>query len=223
MQKYIGFIFGPNGSGKGTLAKKLAEENDYTYISNGRVIRDWAEANNRKDLLEMIDEGEFIDDKTVSHILEEKFKTISHNQKLLIEGVPRKASQVSFIAELSKKYNFKPLWVIVLHAPLEVLIDRVKDRVFAPDGHVYHMTLNPPPKKYKLSELYTRLDDRPEIVRKRFEYYITHTLECVSDEYFLNAQIKTIDATKPISDVFEEGRHFIKEVEKLMHDSAFSS
>lgn len=216
MKKYIGFIFGPNGAGKGTLAKKLIEKKGYIHINNGEIIREWAAKNNRKDLLKLIDEGEFIDDLLVEKILTLKFNEIGHNHKLLIEGFPRKSYQVKILKKLSQKYNFVPAWIIILHAPLEVLIDRLKYRVIAPDGLVYNLAFDPPPMHFKMSKLQTRSDDKPEIVRKRYEYYIVHSLECISDDYFLDSKIKTINATQTITEVFKEAIEFVNEVESTL-------
>jgi len=215
MRKFLGIVFGPNGSGKGTLADNLSKELSYHHFDNGLCLREWAKKKNRQDVMKLIEQGEFVYDEIVDLSIKDNFEEISHNKKILLDGIPRKLSQINLIQDLCKKYNFTPLWIIVLHAPVEVLVERLKERVVAPDGKNYHMTLNPPPKHFKLSELKSRPDDKPEIIRKRYEYYITNTLECISDPFFLNSKIHTIDATKPIPEVLEEGREFVKETENL--------
>lgn len=211
MTKLVGFIFGPNGSGKGTLADKLTEKG-YIHIGGGNLIRQWAQKHNRTDIIDKISQGNFIDNDLLSSILEEKLPEVSSSHKLLFEGIPRKKSQIKIVKKLLQTYGYKPAWIIVLHAPLEVLIERVSNRVFAPDGKIYHMTLNPPPAHFKMSQLKMRLDDRSEIAKKRYEYYITHTLECVSDEFFLDTPIKTIDATQSIDEVYSESIEFISQI-----------
>ena len=209
MNKSLGIIFGPNGSGKGTLATNLSTNLDYFHYDNGKHLRDWAEQKNREDILKLIDYGEFVSDEIVDQSIHDKFAEINHHQKVLLDGIPRKLSQVNLIQEFCFKYHYQPLWIIILHAPLDALIKRLKERVVAPDGKDYHMTMNPPPKHFKLSQLKPRPDDQPEIVRKRYEYYITNTLECLSDRFFLNTKVLTIDATEPIDDVFEKAKEFV--------------
>ncbi len=211
MAKLVGFIFGPNGSGKGTLAGKLTEEG-YIHIGGGNLIRQWAQRHNRTDIIDKISQGDFIDNQLLSSILKEKMSEVNYSHKLLFEGIPRKKSQITIVKNLLHDYGYKPAWIIVLHAPLEVLIERVSNRVFGPDGKVYHMTLNPPPAHFRLSQLKIRPDDRPEIAQKRYEYYITHTLECVSDEFFLDTPVKTIDATQSIDKVYSESIEFISQI-----------
>ncbi len=209
MKKTISFIFGPNGAGKGTLARHIAESFDYYHLNTGNTLRDWVSAKRRFDVLDQIDAGEFVDDTILREALEEKFAQVGHVKKILADGVPRKLSQVSIVQEICKKFRYEPEFIIVMSVALEVLLERVKDRVIAPDGHVYHMTLNPPPKHFKLSELHARPDDRPDIVRKRYEYYSVYTLECLSDHFFKNCQISSIDATQSIPQVFSEAEDFI--------------
>lgn len=212
MNKNISFIFGPNGAGKGTLARHLAEKYQYYHLNAGNSLRDWTERNARFDVLDQIDKGDFVADPILKEALEVKFEQVGHFLDILAEGVPRKLSQVALIQDLCKKYGYKPKFIMMLDVPLEILIDRVKDRVVAPDGHVYHMTLNPPPKHFKLSELHSRPDDAPEIVRKRFEQYMTHTLECISDPFFHDVQMISIDATKPIPEVYKIAEEFVNSI-----------
>lgn len=213
MNKCLGIVFGPNGSGKGTLSMNLSKDLDYFHYDNGKSLREWGIKKNKQDILELIDSGEFVPDEIVDTSIHDDFEEINHHKKVLLDGIPRKLSQVNLIQEFCFKYHFKPLWIIVLHAPVEALIERLKERVEAPDGKDYHMTLNPPPKHFKLSELKPRPDDKPEIIKKRYEYYITNTLECLSDRFFLNTKIHTIDATKSINEVFDEAKEFIVESE----------
>lgn len=213
MRKFLGIVFGPNGSGKGTLARNISESLDYFHFDNGKNLRKFARERNRDEILKLIENGEFVDDDFVSDAIHAEFEEINHHKKILLDGIPRKLSQVNIIQEFCKKYNYNLDWIIVLHAPIEILLERLKERVVAPDGKDYHMTLNPPPKHYKLSELKPRPDDRPDIVKRRYEDYELKTLECISDRFFINSKIHTIDATKSIHDVFEESIKFVKSVE----------
>lgn len=215
MKKFLGIIFGPNGSGKGTLAESLSNELGYYHFDNGLCLREWAKKNNRIEIMNIIDNGELVDDDIVDRSIKDNFEEIGHHKKILLDGIPRKLSQVALIKNLCEKFNFIPIWIIVLNAPVEVLIERLKERVVAPDGKNYHMTLNPPPRHFKLSQLKFRPDDKPEIICKRYEYYVTSTLECLSDTFFSKSKIHTIDATKPIPNVLKEGIDFVKEVESI--------
>lgn len=214
MNKTINFVFGPNASGKGTLARHLSEKLGYYHLIASDALKAWASVNRRYDILNTMDQGEFVDDNITFAALEAKFEQIGHLADIIIDGYPRKLSQMNMMRKLCEKYGFKPNFMIILNVPLEVIVDRVKDRVVAPDGHVYHMTLNPPPKHFKMSELVPRPDDAPEIVKKRYEFYVTHTLEVISDPFFKDVKVCSIDATQSIPTVYAEAEEFIKSLNR---------
>ena len=214
MKKNIYFIFGPNASGKGTLSQHLSDKYGYYHLNAGNCLRDWAATNNRFEILDTIDDGEFVPDDVMRAALEDKFTQIGHLIDVMMDGFPRKLSQINILRDICKKYDYEPKFMIILNVPLEVVVERVKERVTAPDGNVYHMTLNPPPKQFKMSELHPRPDDAPGIVEKRYEFYVTHTLEVLSDQFFKDIKVCSIDATKSIPEVFEEAEKFVKSLNR---------
>jgi adenylate kinase family enzyme len=214
VKKYISFIFGPNVSGKGTLAENICRRNGYVHLNNGKQIRNWAKKNNRLDIEESINNGDLVCDEILKFALEDYFTENSHNYKIISDGAPRMYDQVELVINIARKHGYEPFWIIVLNAPLNVLLERVKYRVVAPDGEVYHMTLNPPPQKYRLSQLTTRQDDRPEIVTKRYFQYMRSTVQALTHPLFSGLPLRFIDATLCINDVFLEGSDFVDSIEQ---------
>lgn len=210
-KKSIGFIFGPNGVGKGTLADNICEEFGYYHFSMGVVIGKYANERGHKMIREQIDDGEFVDDEHINEALFEAVENLKH-KNIIFDGVPRKASQVKFIKEICEQFGYTVDWIIVLSAPEEVIVERLTERVVAPDGKIYHLKYSPPPKKYLADQLITRPDDRPEIVRKRYHYYMMHTLESLSASYFADVPTLSIDATKSIGQVTRDAEDFVGEL-----------
>jgi adenylate kinase len=213
--KQIGLIFGPNGVGKGTLAKHLAETCHLTHINMGNLIREWIHTTESHHMQSLIDEGEMVPDPIVEQILNNRFEEIEkkHHKEtvqIVMEGIPRKRDQVSILKNICQKYGYDITWIIVLNAPLDNLLERVKDRVMAPDGNVYHLTLNPPPAHFKKEDLVKRLDDRPHIVKKRYENYVINTLESLSDSFFATVPLFNIDSTQSIAQVFIQAESFLQ-------------
>lgn len=205
----IFLIFGPNGVGKGTLAARLAEKLGFFHLNMGNILRSWIKENNRYDLDEYIDNGNLVPDDLIEVVLEDIFKNIkSHN--ILADGFPRRKSQVRLLQKFVEKHNLHLSGIISLHAPLELILERLTERVLAPDGKVYHMTYNPPPQHFQSEQLKKRKDDRPEIVTKRYEEYIMNTLECLSEDFFKNIEVCNIDGTKSIDEVYEQAEEFVK-------------
>jgi adenylate kinase len=210
-KKSIGFIFGPNGVGKGTLADNICDEFNYYHFSMGVVIGKWANERGHKKIREQIDEGEFVDDEHIREALLEKVESLRH-RNIIFDGVPRKITQVKLIKEVCEKFGYDVDWAIVLDASMDVIVERLTERVVAPDGKIYHLKYNPPPKKYSPDELVTRPDDRPEIVKKRYKYYVEHTLESLNNDYFEEVPTLKIDATKTIAQVTAEAEKFVKKI-----------
>lgn len=211
----FGILFGPNGVGKGTLAHHISEIFGYKVLNMGNIIREYAYEHQISYLKDIMDNGEFVEDEIVEASLIEKLEELrqsSFERPLLFDGFPRRKSQMAILHKLMGLYNLEPEWIIVLNAPLEEILDRVTGRVTAPDGQVYHLTLNPPPPQFKPEELITRPDDRPDIVKKRYKFFMTKTLECIGDQMFLDTPISNIDSRKPIPEVYKEAENFLKDL-----------
>jgi len=209
--KQIGLIFGPNGVGKGTLANHIEEQFNYIHINMGNLIREWIVETNNHTYQHIIDNGEMVEDTIVKQILSNKFKELSHSSSpVIMEGIPRRHSQVAILKEISETYKFQISYIIVLNAPLKEILHRVEHRVMAPDGNVYHLELNPPPAHFSPDQLVKRLDDRPEIVTKRYENYMVNTLECLSDTFFKDVPTLNIDGTQSIPAVYAQAEEFLQ-------------
>lgn len=210
-KKSIGFIFGPNGVGKGTLAETISEKFEYYHYNMGEVVREFADKKGNEEIKQLVDNGILVDDDFIHSSLAEKIKELRYDN-IVFDGVPRKFSQVHFIQELCEYHGYSPEWVIVLNAPVEVILERLSQRVMGPDGKVYHLTYNPPPAHFTPDQLHTRPDDRAEVVQKRYEDYVTLTLECLSHPFFLDIPTLNIDATQSITKVCEKATDFIAEI-----------
>lgn len=215
----IGIVFGPNGAGKGTLAEKLSQELGFGYLNMGNAIRDWL--HNHADTPEgikvrnMINEGDLVGDDLVSNILLHKFANAANQKNFIFDGFPRRNSQMDILKKICEHNNFEVKWIIMLNISLELVLERVSNRIMTPDGHVYHTIYNPPPANIPKSKLKSRKDDRPHVVEKRYKEYMINTLECLSNPYLKDALICNIDASGSIEEVRTEALTFIKNYKVL--------
>lgn len=218
-KKKIGIIFGPNGAGKGTLAERLCIEYDYAYLNMGQTIREWINKDLEKNrhLRKEINNGNLIDDTVVEEALREKFESIhkSKHKDMVFDGLPRRRTQVAFIKDLCEKYDYSIEWIIVLSISLEEVLERVSQRVVAPDGTVYHYKFNPPPAEIDPKTLKHRKDDRPAIVKKRYNELMINSLDCLSHPFFKDVKVANIDASESIEQVFDEACAFLGHYKKL--------
>lgn len=132
-ERYAAFlIFGPPGSGKGTVGSKLAATTCLKHISTGDIFRGLSpESEGGKLFHQYADSGKLVPDEVTVQVfngaLIEKVKAGKYNPSteiLLLDGIPRTASQASLIAQY-----IDVLHLFVLDIPNDqVIIDRLQHR-----------------------------------------------------------------------------------------------
>lgn len=205
----LGLIFGPNGSGKGTLADGLSINlKNYVHLNSGKLIKDWAIKNQNQEIISKIDNGILVDNFIVKHSLESAFRKYK-KRNLIIEGFPRKYSQNKILKTLLLKYHYKISWIINLYLPKEEIIKRLNNRIEdIKTGKTYHSIYKPPPKGLH-KNLQKRKDDNENIIQKRFKFFIQNTVIVLSNPDFLDIPIINIDARKSINEVLNISLEFI--------------
>ena len=212
----MAFVFGPNGSGKGTLCQNIESEIKFLHINLGKLVRDYITRNNRTDLAATINRGNFINDEIISEIIftHKIIQNIEFSpyKGILFEGFPRQLSQIEILKRLIKYKAIEPLFYIELVIDLETIINRVKYRVIAPDGKTYNLMYNPPPKEIPEELLQKREDDDLSVVKYRYEKYQKLTKPCLDDSFFIKLPKLTIDARQSIEDIQNQALEFIQRI-----------
>ena len=124
----IVIVLGPQGSGKSTQAKLLAENVGITHFSTGRLLKAIVEDKNhplhtrvKKDLVA----GRLVADDIVNSLLENILSKGLHSKGLVIDGTPRKIEQVRAIDQILKTYR-KQVDVVIF---IDTSIDESKKRL----------------------------------------------------------------------------------------------
>ncbi|NOY14814.1 MAG: nucleoside monophosphate kinase [bacterium] len=176
-------FFGPEGSGKSTQGKLLAQKLNLPYVASGDIIR-WTAANDpgmMGDICrEALKSGHYVPDSEMFVLWKRRLKSDDLQDGWVIDGFPRNLDQAKFLDEKLDKYNQKIDAVIFLDAPDEVVTQRLLKRGRrSPDGSLH---------------------DSPEKIKSRLAIY--HKSEDqVIDLYRRNGTLITVDATKSIEDV----------------------
>lgn len=130
--QYRAFVlFGPPGSGKGTIGHLLAEAGQELHLSSGDLFRNLPpDSEEAKELRSYLDAGTLAPDDLAIRIfakhmdrLIEEGKFDPQRQVVFLDGVPRTKYQ----AEVLERYAVVER-VIVLEVPKEVLIERLLER-----------------------------------------------------------------------------------------------
>ncbi len=122
MKKLV-LMMGGQGSGKGTMSKKILEtNNNFTYIETGAMLRDLPDENPLK---QIIARGEMVPDRDVCKLLESKIATAPAD--VLLDGFPRKVSQAQW---LINTFGTKFATIAVyLNIPESLMLKRIQNRI----------------------------------------------------------------------------------------------
>ncbi len=192
-------LLGPPGSGKGTQAEIICEKFNLQQISTGDILRKKINDNSpmAEEIKKIMKTGTLFSDEFVNDLVEKELTNVYNknpNQGLLFDGYPRTIGQAVFLNSLFNKINKKIDCVLNFKIPDELIIDRVSARrIDRKTGKVYNLIFNPPPKDENL-ELYQRVDDNVEVIKKRLNIYYQQTSKLIDFYKNLNL-IEVIDAS----------------------------
>jgi adenylate kinase len=196
-------IMGVQGSGKGTQAKKVAEQTGMRHINIGELFRSelTAESEIGNRAKSYISQGELVPDSVTFEILAKAAPAGSEN--LIFDGFPRTVAQAEYLLE---KYKIK--LVIVLDLSEEEAVKRISARRNCSQCKRDYNVLYKPPKKSGICDvcggkLVTRTDDKPQEVKRRIEIYNDQAKKLL-DYFEGKVEISRIDASAGINEIFAE-------------------
>ncbi len=213
MEKFLILIMGPQGSGKGTQGKKLAEKLKFIYAEMGPTLKEYARQSveDRDVINKYMKQGILVPDEIVIKAIKYKF---GGGLSIILDGVPRKKGQAEEIVRLANEYGFKIIAVYIDLSDLEAT-KRLLARLVCPvDGYEppYPESL----KKTKCdkcgAKLIRRDDDTERIIKKRLEEYHNKTEPMMA--YLEEQKVKIIKIDgQPEIEVVET--NIIKQLEKI--------
>jgi len=211
MKKNLVFL-GPPGAGKGTQAKRLAQELGLMHISTGDILRDAVKRGTPlgKKAKEYMDRGELVPDELIVALIEE---VMPPEGGVIFDGFPRTIAQAEALEDMLSRKGKKVDAVVLFDVPDEVVVERLSGRRVCPScGAVYHIKFNPPKKDEVCDRCGTKLiqreDDREEVVMNRLEVYRKQTAPLI--EYYESKGILIrLDASKEIEEIYQELRKVV--------------
>lgn len=175
-------FIGPQGSGKTTQAKLLAEHLEVPFISFGALLRERAKQNNRegKRLKEDMEKGRLVDDSIAADVMRERVSSEDCKKGFVSDGYARSLHQLSL---------FDPQFDLVLS--LEVsqrqVLSRLLDR----------------------AKIEGRFDDTPEAIRIRLENFYKFT-KPVLEKYKNEEVLQIISGSGDIDQIQAEIRRVVE-------------
>ena len=203
-------MLGAPGAGKGTQAKKIAEQYGIPHISTGDIFR--ANIKGQTPLgmeaKSYMDRGELVPDELTVKILLDRVAKEDCKNGYVLDGYPRTIPQAEVLDKAVEELGEKIDYAVNVDVPDENIINRMSGRrACLKCGATYHIKYMPPKTEGICdkcqSELVIRDDDKPETVKNRLSVYHEQTAPLI--DYYKNKGIlETVDGTKDVDEVFTD-------------------
>jgi adenylate kinase len=187
-------VLGPQGSGKGTQAKKIAATYGIPHIATGDMIREMMERPTElgAELREVYDRGDLVGDDLMIRLIRDRLDRGDTLPGFVLDGFPRTLVQAEALDDLMSE----------LGRPIDVVFEfQVPDRQRLFD------------RLLKRAREENRSDDTPEAVQRRLELYDTETAPLVEYYRSTRGNVVGIHADRTIEDVFHEIQQALSSVE----------
>jgi adenylate kinase len=203
-------IMGPQGSGKGTQAKRLAQELGYFYFDAGARLRKIAKDDAR--INEIVNKrGELLPDDEIFEIVTSALSEKRVYDNMILDGYPRSITQYELISKWLSDHNSEITKAIFLEVSEEVSIARLSARRQDPKtGKIYNLITKKPGGDVDINSLIHREDDKPKAIRERLMHY-HKTTEPLVNKLRQQDRLIEVDGERGIEEIYEDISKIIKE------------
>ncbi len=211
-ENYI--LLGPPGSGKSTQANRLKEKHQLSHIDIGGELRRLAESDT--DLGKLINEiinirKELVPDGLIGDVLTHVLQGIESESGILIDGAPRRVSQIDEVEDALATQQREIHKVIFLDLESVVAVKRISTRWLCVDCKNPYIGTQAEIAALGVCQkcggtISQRKDDTEEGVQKRYQVFMEETRPVI--EYYRNlGKLIQIDASlspEQVSDCIEQ-------------------
>ena len=203
----IVILLGAPGSGKGTVAGKLAADNaSLKHVSSGDLLRG-AVAKGTEAGLEAkgyMEGGKLVPDALIARMIKDVVAETTGDVTMLLDGFPRNLAQAKILEEMGAPVKS----AVLIDVPDEIIQDRIAGRRTCPKCKAGYHVKNLPPKVEGVcdacgAELVIRKDDNPDTVKDRLVVYHSET-EPLIEFYKGKGILNTVDGLSGIESVAAE-------------------
>ena len=176
-------LLGPQGSGKGTQAKRISAEYGITEIATGEMLRDAIEAGTPLGLQvkPLMDSGLLVPDELMIDLIRERLDGAEAAGGFVLDGFPRTTRQADALDAMLREIGRELTVVFALQVSDAICIERLLKRA-REEG---------------------RPDDTPEAIQTRLELYHRET-EPLIEHYRTQGNLVPIHADGTPNEVFAE-------------------
>ena len=184
-------LLGPQGSGKGTQAKRIASEYGIPHVATGEMLRTAIaeQSDLGRQVESILNRGDLVPDETMIVLIRERLSRDETGDGFVLDGFPRTMAQAYALDEMLDEIG-RPLSIVF---ELQVADDVARERMTrraAAEG---------------------RKDDTPEVIDRRVELYHRET-EPIIAHYRARGNLVGIHGTGTVDEVFAEIQEALEQV-----------
>jgi adenylate kinase len=176
-------LLGPQGSGKGTQAARIAAEWDLAHISTGEMFRDAIAAGSElgRRIKPIYDAGDLISDDLTVALIRERLSQDDAQAGFILDGFPRNLTQARALDTMLNEIGRSLDAIFFFDVPDDVALERIEARAGA-EG---------------------RTDDTRDATTRRLQIYHEQT-EPVVEHYRATGKLVPLHADRSVDEVFAE-------------------
>ena len=187
-------LLGPQGSGKGTQAKRIAADYGIPHIATGEIIRSMKEQDTPlgRELKAIYDRGDLVPDELMIRLIESRLTDEDTRDGFVLDGFPRTMAQAEALDGLLRRLGRDLDVVFDFQVPdRQTLLERIVKRAGAEN----------------------RSDDTAEALQRRLAHYYDQTEPLIEYYRSRHGNVVGIHAEKPIESVYREIQESLERVD----------
>jgi len=203
-------LLGAPGSGKGTQAGIISQRLGAAHIASGDLFREAVNKGNElgRQAKSYMDKGLLVPNEITTKMILERLAASDCDKGFILDGYPRTLEQAKALDEALKQRGEEVEKAVYINVSVEELVRRLSGRFICRNCQTPYHEINSPPKVAGVcdrcgGELYQRLDDSPETVRKRLGVYFAETAPLI-DYYREAGKLVEINGGRGVEEVGEE-------------------
>jgi adenylate kinase len=184
-------LLGPQGSGKGTQAKRISAEYGIPQIATGDMLRAAIASGTSLgvEVRPILDRGELVPDELIVDLIRDRLEEPDAAEGFVLDGFPRTMPQADALDSVLREIGHELTVVFALQVSDEICIERLLKRAREEQ----------------------RPDDTPEAIRTRLELYHRET-EPLIEHYRTLGVLISIRADGTPNEVFAEIQAALEQV-----------
>jgi adenylate kinase len=184
-------LLGPQGSGKGTQANRIATEYGVPHVASGEILRAEMQAGTElgRRVKDVVDRGDLVSDELMIELIRTRLAQPDTDAGFVLDGFPRTSGQAEALDEMFGDIGRSFSVVFALQIPDEVAIERLLRR----------------------AEIEGRTDDTLEAISRRLETYHRETAPLV-EYYRVRGNLVPIHGDRAENEVFAEIQSALEQV-----------